>query len=234
MMARVILALMMVLTFTGLAWAQSPVPGSYTMEWSILHTPVSSDLPDLVGGTTPIDIETATTPLCPPTSAFVIRNAPSSATTTVTWCLLSDGSFDTSAGVMGSGGLVQFPATPDIFYVKGTNHRGNDTVLAVGRKEVPPPAALSVSMTAPHNGDTVSGTNWVVLWVNGGGTVSKTYSLSVDGKAVGTPQTTTSNGPVTLPWSTTSFPNGTHTLTGSVSTADGATGSVSISILVSN
>ena len=234
MTTKLILALLMVLTFTGLAWAQSPVPGNYVMEWSILHTPVSSDLPDLQDGTTTIAIETATTGVCPPSSAFVIRNAPDLNGAVTTWCLLPDGSFDTSAGVMGSGGLVQFPATSDIFYVKGTNHRGNDTVVAVGRKEAAAPPPLSVAMTAPHNGDTVSGTNWVVLWVNGGGTVSKTYSLSVDGKAVGTPQTTTSNGPVTLPWPTTSFPNGTHTLTGSVSTANGSTGSVSISVLVSN
>jgi hypothetical protein len=109
-------------------------------------------------------------------------------------------------------------------------------ILAAFKETPPPPPTptLKVTMTAPHNGDTVSGTNWVVLWVDGASGTANVFSLSVDGKSVGTPQTTSSRGPVTLPWSTTAFANGTHTLTGSVRDAAGNVGSVSISVIVKN
>jgi hypothetical protein len=237
-LTRLLFAITIVLTFTGLASAQAPKVGTYEMEWAILHTPVSSDQPDLQNGTTVIQLEAVKAGDCPPTSAYVIKNAPASSVYggTTTWCIKADGTFDFSAGTMSSGGLFQY--TSDVFSVDGMNYRGNDRVVAVGRRQTspppPPPPPRNVSMTAPHNGDTVSGTNWVVLWVDGTGSDSKVFSLSVDGKAVGTPQTTSSNGPVSIPWPTTSVANGTHTLTGSVSGASGSAGSVSISIIVKN
>ena len=40
MINRSILALAIILTFSGLAWAQpGPEVGTYDMEWSILHVP---------------------------------------------------------------------------------------------------------------------------------------------------------------------------------------------------
>ena len=58
MINRSILALAIVLTFSGLAWAQpGPEVGTYDMEWSILHVPFSSDMPDLQTGTVTIQLE---------------------------------------------------------------------------------------------------------------------------------------------------------------------------------
>jgi len=168
MLNRLVLALALVVVFTGAAWALPVSPGTYDMEWAVLHTPVSSDLPDLTNGVTTIQLESATTASCPPTSAFVIKNAPASAVEggVTTWCIKSDGTFDTSASGNGDGVLVQY--TADLFYVEADNHRANDRILAVGRRQTTPqPGTLKVFITAPHNGDTVSGTVWVVLWVDG-------------------------------------------------------------------
>ena len=236
MIRRFLLAVTIVLACTGSAWAQfGPEPGTYDMEWSILHVPISSDLPDLTAGTTTIQLEAVAPPDCPPTSAFMIRNAPAGSTATTFWCIKPDGSFDTSAGTMSSGGLVQY--THDLFYIKGANTRGNDTTLAVGRRQAapppPPPATLKVFITQPHNGDTVAGTVWVVQWVEGSSGSSNVFTLSADGKQVGT-ETTSTQGPVTLPWNSTSVANGTHTLTGTVRDATGNSGTTSITVIVGN
>jgi len=235
MIRRFLLAVTIVLACTGVASAQfSPQPGTYDMEWSILHVPISSDLPDLAAGTTTIQLEAVAPPDCPPTSAFMIRNAPAGETATTFWCIKPDGSFDTSAGTMSSGGLFQY--TQDLFYVKGANLRGNDTTLAVARRQVAPPTptpTLKVFITQPHNGDTVAGTVWVVQWVEGASGSSNVFTLSADGKQVGT-QTTSTQGPVTLPWDSRSVANGSHTLTGTVRDATGNSGTVSITVIVSN
>jgi hypothetical protein len=97
----------------------------------------------------------------------------------------------------------------------------------------PPPATLKIFVTNPHNGDTVSGTNWVVMWVEGATGNANVFTLSVDGKSLGS-QTLSATGPAVIPWTTSSFANGTHTLTGSVQDANGNTGSTSISVIVQN
>ena len=236
MINRSILTLAIVLTFSGLAWAQpGPEVGTYDMEWSILHVPFSSDMPDLQTGTVTIQLERVMPGDCPPSSSFIVRNAPASTVGggTTTWCIKPDGAFDASAGTMGGGGLFQY--TADLFYVDGGNTRGNDTTLAVGRRQVPPPpSTLKVFITQPRNNDTVSGTAWVVIWVEGTSGSSNVFTLSADGKQVGTPQTTSSRGPVTMPWDTRSVINGTHTLTATVRDAQGNTGTTSITVIVRN
>ena len=236
MIRRFPLAVTIVLACTGAASAQpGPEPGTYDMEWSILHVPISSDLPDLEAGTATIALETVAPGDCPPTSAFIVRQAPvfsPGGTGTTFWCIKPDGSFDASAGTMASGGLFQY--TKDLFYVKGANTRGNDTTLAVARRQAPTPApTLKVFITQPHNGDTVAGTVWVVQWVEGASGSSNVFTLSADGKQVGT-QTTSTQGPVTLPWDSRSVANGSHTLTGTVRDATGNSGTVSITVIVSN
>jgi hypothetical protein len=77
---------------------------------------------------------------------------------------------------------------------------------------------------------------WVVLWVEGTSGASNVFTLSADGTQVRT-QTTSSRGPVTLPWptvGTTPVPNGTHTLTGTVRDATGNTGTTSITVILKN
>jgi hypothetical protein len=92
---------------------------------------------------------------------------------------------------------------------------------------------LQVFLTQPSNGSTVSGTNWAVIWVSGTSGTSNVYTLSVGAQVVGT-QTTSSTGPVSIPWDTTRVPQGTQTLTASVRDATGNTGSSSVTVTVQN
>jgi hypothetical protein len=91
---------------------------------------------------------------------------------------------------------------------------------------------LSVGITAPRAGATVSGTTWVTVWVDGAADGAKTYTLSVGGSTVWTEAT--ASRPATLPWVTTNGPNGPQTLVVSVADSAGATGSGSVGVTVSN
>jgi Domain of unknown function (DUF1929)/Bacterial Ig domain len=99
----------------------------------------------------------------------------------------------------------------------------------------PPPATgtLGVFITQPSNGATVTGTSWVTLWLEGSSGTSNTYTLTVAGRSVAT-TTTSSKGPVSMPWDSTTVPSGPQTLTATARDATGNTGSGSISINVSN
>ena len=93
----------------------------------------------------------------------------------------------------------------------------------------PPSGSLKVAMTAPKAGATVSGTAWAVLWVEGTSGSANVFTLSAAGKVVGS-QTTSSRGPVTIPWTPTV--NGSTTLAASVRDAAGHTGSATIQVNV--
>jgi hypothetical protein len=100
----------------------------------------------------------------------------------------------------------------------------------------PPPSPVKVFITQPKAGATVSGTVWVVLWAEGTSGSSNVFTLSVDGKIINS-ATSSSRGPVTIPWFTVNNPNalnGTHTLGASVRDATGKTGSTSITVIVNN
>jgi hypothetical protein len=71
-----------------------------------------------------------------------------------------------------------------------------------------------------------------VVWVDVASGARNTYTLSVNGRVVGT-ATTRSRGPVTIPW-VTSVANGSHTLTAMVRDASGHTGRASIPVTVRN
>jgi len=92
---------------------------------------------------------------------------------------------------------------------------------------------LQVFLTQPSPGSTVSGTNWAVIWLSGSSGTSNVYTLSVGAQVVGT-QTTSSTGPVSIPWDTTTVPNGTQSLTASARDATGNTGSTTNVITVAN
>jgi galactose oxidase-like protein/Kelch motif protein len=99
----------------------------------------------------------------------------------------------------------------------------------------PPPStgSLTVAITSPKSGATVSGTQWVTLWVDGASGTSNTFTISAAGRAMAT-TTTSSRGPVTLAWVTGSVTDGSQTLTGSVRDAAGHTGASSLSVTVRN
>src|SRR5439155_5980 len=74
-----------------------------------------------------------------------------------------------------------------------------------GTPTPPPPATITVFITAPGEGATVSGTAWFTIWIESAAAGNKTYTLSVGGTTMAT-TATTSNGPVSIPWSTTGTP----------------------------
>ena len=99
----------------------------------------------------------------------------------------------------------------------------------------PPPTAgtLKVAITAPTNAATVRGTAWAVMWVEGQSGTSNTFQLYANGRLVAT-QVTASRGPVSLPWITTSGPNGAVTLEGRVKDATNKTGVTRVNVTVAN
>jgi Beta-propeller repeat len=96
-----------------------------------------------------------------------------------------------------------------------------------------PAPSLAVFITQPSAGATVRGTVWFTVWVNGASAAAtKTYTLSDGIRAVASTNTT-STGPVSIPWVTTSADNGARTP--SVTVTDGtATGKASVSVTVAN
>jgi hypothetical protein len=109
------------------------------------------------------------------------------------------------------------------------------TVTVSNAVATPPPTTgtLQVSVTQPAGGGaTVSGTQWVTIWVDGAATGNKTYTLTANGRTVWTE----ANGdrPASLPWDTASGSNGATTLTVGVRDSAGKTGSRSISVWVAN
>jgi hypothetical protein len=94
-------------------------------------------------------------------------------------------------------------------------------------------SALKVYITQPKSAATLSGTNWVVLWLEGTTSTSNTYTLTVDGLQV-TRVTASSRGPISIAWDTRLVSNGTRTLTAIARDSAGKTGTASISIVVRN
>src|SRR5205814_8450978 len=90
---------------------------------------------------------------------------------------------------------------------------------------------LTVDITQPRNGDTVSGTNWVIVWPhNFQGT--PTCTIKVDGTQVA--QQTCADSPTSIPWNTKPVNDGTRTLTVTLTDSTPRTGTTSVSINVSN
>ena len=136
-----------------------------------------------------------------------------------------------------SGFLPTGEIDPYAFFCLKLGHQSTTTwseQVSIGTRVFQPKAFI----TQPKGGATVSGTVWVVLWAEGTTGASNVFTLSTDGKQVGS-LTTSSGGPVTIPWVTkpvgaTPVPNGTHTLTGTVRDATGITGTTSITVNLKN
>jgi hypothetical protein len=132
--------------------------------------------------------------------------------------------------------VVRFQPTAGGTYASNVSFRAAGDTLsravsgsASGGTSSPPPGSLKVAITEPDARDIVRGLTWVVLWVEGTTGSANVFSLSAGGKFVGS-RTTSSRGPVTIPWTPTA--SGSTTLTASVRDAAGRTGSVSIPVTV--
>ena len=114
--------------------------------------------------------------------------------------------------------------------------RNGAASLPIPNSPSPPPSTgggLTVSLTQPLNGVTVSGSHNAIVWVTGAGAGSKAYTLSVAGQTVATMQTA-STGPVTIPWNTRSVADGSRVLMASVRDAAGKTGGRGVTVTVRN
>jgi hypothetical protein len=107
------------------------------------------------------------------------------------------------------------------------------TVTNTAPTPTPTPGGLTVAVTQPRNGSVLVGKNWAVVWVTGASGTSNVYTLSMGGQTMAT-FTTASTGPVSIPWTTVTVPNGTQVLTASVRDATGKTGSASNTVTVKN
>ena len=93
----------------------------------------------------------------------------------------------------------------------------------------PPSGTLRVAITEPKWDALVRRGAGVTVWVEGTSGSANSFNLIANGKFVGG-LTTSSRGPVTIPWTATT--NGTNTLTAWVKDAAGRTGSTSIRVWV--
>ena len=116
-------------------------------------------------------------------------------------------------------------------------HGASTTItVTVNIPAAPPPpptgGTLTIAFTAPGEAATVSGTVWMVIWVNGASGSSNTFTVSVGGTVIRTQ--TTSGANVSVPWDTVGFANGPQTINVTVRDATGNTGSGARSVNVAN
>ena len=90
---------------------------------------------------------------------------------------------------------------------------------------------LTVAITAPRSGDTVSGTNWVIAWP-GGAQGTPTCTVKVDGRQVA--QQACADSPTSIPWNTAAVSNGAHTISVVITDATSRTGTASVGVTVAN
>jgi hypothetical protein len=105
--------------------------------------------------------------------------------------------------------------------------------VTVDNPPAPPPSSIRVFVTQPAEGATVRGSVWFTVWIENAAAGSKTVTLSVDGTVRAT-TTSTSNGPVSVPLSTTGLGNGSRAVTVRVQDSAGATGSLVRTVIVAN
>jgi hypothetical protein len=118
----------------------------------------------------------------------------------------------------------------------GTGATGTATqTVTVSNAATTPPTTgtLKVFITQPTAGATVSGTAWAVMWLEGSTAATKTYSLTLGGKPM-LSQTTSSNGPVAVPFDTRMVADGTQPLTATVKDSNNNSGTATINVNAKN
>jgi hypothetical protein len=99
-------------------------------------------------------------------------------------------------------------------------------VNGAGTPPPPPPSPLTLSFTNPASGATVSGATTVTVVASGGS--GYTFTVKADGTTIA------SGTNPSFSWNTTSLPNGTHTLTATVTDSQNRTATASRAVTVSN
>jgi glucose/arabinose dehydrogenase len=161
----------------------------------------------------------------------------SNGTGTITWTLRLDGGstpiFTTSGTATTASfnwnatGLAPGAHRLDLTVQDG----GGRTATATRNVTVGSPGTIKVFITQPGtDGTTVSGTVWFTIWLENAAAGTRNLTLSIDGAAVAT-TSTTSNGPISMPWNTAGASGGTHTATVSVRDAVNNTGSANRTVV---
>jgi hypothetical protein len=163
--------------------AQDLTPGRYSMEWSNLHVPVSSDLPDLTTGVATVDIVQSSAG-CPPTTKWEVRGASVGGST---WCVLEGGAFDSSVGPLGPHGGIP------VWMPNGTG-------------------GFDMFHVDPSNLQQVSGYNWPGGWMEQTTSTSNRFEVLVDGVVVRGSTTISAKGPASIRWDTKAVANGDRKL----------------------
>jgi peptidoglycan/xylan/chitin deacetylase (PgdA/CDA1 family)/archaellum component FlaF (FlaF/FlaG flagellin family) len=137
----------------------------------------------------------------------------------------TDGSTPTATSADLYSGAFQLSSTATVKFFSVDN-AGNAEPVDSQTVNVTPPG---VTLTSPTAGATVSGTTNLTAAVSGINAAD--VDFFVDGQAVGS----VASSPFTLPWDSTSVPNGTHTIVASAFDASGnETDSAPVTITVSN
>ena len=92
-------------------------------------------------------------------------------------------------------------------------------------------AGPTVAITDPTPGDTVGGTNWVIVWP-GGAQGTPSCTVKVDGTQVA--QQACADSPTSIPWNTAAVSNGAHTISVVITDATSRTGTASVGVTVAN
>jgi hypothetical protein len=96
-----------------------------------------------------------------------------------------------------------------------------------------PGGSLTLGLTSPKPGATLTGTAWAVLWLSGTTSTSNTYVVTIGGAEVGR-TTTASRGPVSMALDTRRAPNGAQTLVARATDSGGRSATTSLALTVSN
>lgn len=158
----------------------------------------------------------------------------SGGSTPYSYTLAIDGTTVATASVTGTSATFAWnttAATNGAHTLALTVTAGGQTVTASRTVTVSNGTSLAAAFTTPAAGATVSGTTTVGMTASGGATSSYTYTLAVDGTTVST-QTLTATS-ASYAWNTGSVPNGSHTLTLTV-TSGSETATVSRTVTVNN
>jgi len=171
--------------------------------------------------------------------AVPVGMSESGGTGTISWTLRLDGSSTPIFSTSNAAPTASF--TWDTSTVTPGSHRldltvqdgGGRTATATRNVTVQSIGTIKVFITQPGtDGTTITAgsTVWFTIWLeNASG--SRTLTLSMDGVAVGN-TTSTSNGPISMPWSSSGASGGTHTATVSVRDSVNNTGNANRTIVV--